>query len=278
MNASKTVASKVKPRSTSFGSPLLTFNGGPLISSPDVINIYWGSYWSTAAAQSFISTIEAFVTFAISADPQSLITRLQEYYGGATGFTLTPGIHDQVVILTDDPPNPVDDVQIQQRLLSLISAGTVKPSTANTLYRFMFPSGTVITGNQIGIGSSCVDFCGYHNSIGTDQFGGPFYGVLPYQDCSGCFAIANDLIKSTTVVWWHEIAEALTDPVVGNGWVDNSTGNEIGDICEGTNEVVTQTTAGLALVSRKLVTATAPSYTSPGPSTDANGVSTGSGV
>ena len=52
---------------------------------------------------------------------------------------------------------------------------------------------------------------------------------MPYPDCSGCVGSlsAIDALTSTSS---HELCEAITDPVPGQGWYDDQNG-EIGDIC-----------------------------------------------
>jgi hypothetical protein len=56
-----------------------------------------------------------------------------------------------------------------------------------------------------------------------------FYGVLPYPDCSGCQG-GLDPLAALTSTSSHEIAEAITDPIPGSGWYDDTYG-EVGDPC-----------------------------------------------
>jgi len=73
--------------------------------------------------------------------------------------------------------------------------------------------------------ASCSNFCGYHYEIN----GTIFYAVMPYPDCSGC-AGATAVVDALTSTSSHELCEAITDPVPGQGWYDDRNG-EIGDIC-----------------------------------------------
>jgi hypothetical protein len=52
---------------------------------------------------------------------------------------------------------------------------------------------------------------------------------MPFPGCSGCTGNVRlfDALTSTTS---HELCEAITDPVPGQGWYDDNNG-EIGDIC-----------------------------------------------
>jgi hypothetical protein len=73
--------------------------------------------------------------------------------------------------------------------------------------------------------SSCVNFCGYHNDIDGEIF----YAVMPYPECEGCSA-DMPVLDALTVTISHELCEAITDPIPGQGWYDDHNG-EIADIC-----------------------------------------------
>jgi hypothetical protein len=59
--------------------------------------------------------------------------------------------------------------------------------------------------------------------------GSIYYAVMPYPLCAGCLGgqAAFDALTGTIS---HELSEAITDPIPGNGWYDDKNG-EIGDIC-----------------------------------------------
>ena len=73
---------------------------------------------------------------------------------------------------------------------------------------------------------SCQAFCGYHNDIA----GRISYAVMPYPGCGGCTGGLStlDALTSTSS---HELCEAITDPVPGQGWYDDPGNAEIGDLC-----------------------------------------------
>jgi hypothetical protein len=98
----------------------------------------------------------------------------------------------------------------------------VAKPTPSSLYYVFLPPGVSVTKDG---GASCSSFCGYHDAIG----GQVFYAVMPYPDCSGCTGglSALDALTATTS---HELCEAITDPIPGQGWYDDKNG-EIGDIC-----------------------------------------------
>jgi hypothetical protein len=56
-----------------------------------------------------------------------------------------------------------------------------------------------------------------------------FYAVMPYPGCTGCTG-SLDTFTALTSTSSHELCEAITDAIPGQGWYDDSNG-EIGDIC-----------------------------------------------
>jgi hypothetical protein len=104
-----------------------------------------------------------------------------------------------------------------------ISTNSAFPQPSqNTLYFvYLPPNVKVVQGGS----SSCQAFCGYHSDISSQIF----YAVMPYPGCAGCTGTLTtfDALTSTSS---HELCEAITDPIPGQGWYDDNNG-EIGDIC-----------------------------------------------
>jgi hypothetical protein len=118
-----------------------------------------------------------------------------------------------------------------------VSSGAFPAPNANTLYVLWFPASTTIT---LDGAASCQTFLGYHNSTTVTPPGGSntvvSYAVLPR---------CQTTISGLTFDASHEIAEAATDPHVGNNQVgfylpmgnndalawDLIGGGEIGDLC-----------------------------------------------
>jgi hypothetical protein len=205
--------------------PLLSYNGGPLLANVEVTTIYWGSAWNN---DPLMAQLEAFFDFIVTS---SLIDQLAEY--SVPGFTIGPGKHVACAMAASEPGATVDDSTIQAELQGWIASGLVPSPDANSLYFVFTPPGTTVTMQGA---SSCQQFCGYHSTVNGDS--GPFYAVMPYLTCAAC-AFGSDLLSSNTIVASHELCEGITDPGAGTGWVDNNTGNEIGDICEGSNKTIT---------------------------------------
>jgi len=210
------VPGQVKPAAP---SARLVYNNGPLLTSVQVFTVFWGSAWQQSPLSDTAQNINAFFDYILTS---SLIDQLAEY--SVQGQTIGHGSHvGTVTLTTSDPGTSVDDSAIQQMLNNNIASNSAFPQpTANTLYFVYLPSGVTVTA---GGSSSCSSFCGYHDAIN----GQLFYAVMPYPDCSGCSAnlATFDALTATSS---HELCEAITDPVPGQGWYDQTNG-EIGDIC-----------------------------------------------
>lgn len=199
--------------------PKLTYRGGPLLSAVQVFTFFWGSAWQRGAQAGLVQEVNRFFDFVVTS---ALLDQLAEY--SVPDTAIGHGSRAGTKTLTDAPPgSSVTDGAVQQLIQRELAADTSIPQpSANTLYFVYLPPGTSST---LGSGSSCVNFCGYHSDVN----GSIFYAVMPYPDCSGCLGAQSD-IDALTSTSSHELCEAITDPVPGQGWYDDANG-EIGDIC-----------------------------------------------
>jgi hypothetical protein len=194
-----------------------TYRGGPLLSNVEVLNIFWGKNWPTTLANT-MENIDNFTDFIVTS---SYINQLQEY--GVPNHPIGFGQHANSYIVTDALLPPLlPDLLIRRMITKRITNGIFIPPNPNTLYFVYLPPGVKV---QAGFGLSCLNFCGYHDAIGSQIY----YAVIPYPDCSPCRK-GMPIFNALTVVASHELAEAITDPKPGTGWYDNTYG-EIGDIC-----------------------------------------------
>ena len=121
----------------------------------------------------------------------------------------------------------VQDADLQKLLSDSISAGSLPKPDSETLYVMFLPDGVTV---QLGQDASCQTFCGYHSNFSLSDGSNVFYAILPFPSCSGCMGSLATPLDSLTAITSHEISEAVTDPIPGNGWYDDANG-EIGDIC-----------------------------------------------
>ena len=203
--------------------PHLTYHGGPLLTNVEVFTIFWGAAWQDPAQVGLVNQVNQFFDFILTS---SLLDLLAEY--GVPGKAIGHGKRTGTKTITASEPGggtgTIDDTGIQQALQGWIADGTVPQPTANSLYFLYFPPGVTIT---LQGQASCQVFCGYHNVVG----GNVYYAVEPYITCAGC--TFGQIIDSLTKVSSHELCEAITDPAL-TGWIDDNSGNEIGDICNST--------------------------------------------
>jgi hypothetical protein len=205
-------------RIAAAATPQLTYRAGPLLTAVEVFTVFWGAEWEKVAQSAIAANMNLFFDYILTS---TLMDQLGEY--SVPGKSIGHGKRTGTLTLTSPAPNAsVQDSAIQELLQQEIAAKNLPAPGANSLYFFFLPPGVQVV--QSG-SASCVDFCGYHDATR----GNIFYAVMPYPGCSGCTGGLSftDALTSTTS---HELCEAITDPVPGQGWYDDSNG-EIGDIC-----------------------------------------------
>lgn len=196
----------------------LVYNNGPLIANAQVFTIFWGTAWQQGASAGMIAEVNSFFDYILSS---ALIDQLAEY--SVPGYQIGHGKDIGTITLTSpDVSKTVDDAAIQQMIQNQISAGKLPTPGPDLIYFVFLPSGVTVTQ---GGSASCQVFCGYHDAIKNQTF----YAVMPFPDCSGC-ASGLPSFEALTVTASHELCEAITDPIPGDGWYDSQNG-EIGDIC-----------------------------------------------
>jgi hypothetical protein len=199
--------------------PQLTYRGGPLIPAVQVFTFFWGAGWLQDPAQGLVQPINQFFDSILTS---SLVDQLAEY--SVPGSSIGHGARIGTLTVTTGPASAsVTDADVQQFVQQQVASGMGVPQpTANSLYYVYLPPGVSVS---LDGGASCTTFCGYHSDINSQIF----YAVMPYPDCTGCtggIAVLDALTSTSS----HELCEAITDPVPGQGWYDDANG-EIGDIC-----------------------------------------------
>jgi hypothetical protein len=199
-------------------APHLTYRKGPLLTAVQVFTVFWGAAWQQAPNSNLITQLNGFFDFILTSQ---LMDRLAEY--SVPGQSIVHGSRIGSNVLASPAPGAsVQDSAIQQFLQKEIAAHTLPAPTSNTLYFVYLPSGVqVVQGGS----ASCQSFCGYHDTFGNNIF----YAVEPYPGCAGCTG-GLSVFDALTTTSSHELCEAITDPIPGQGWYDDANG-EIGDIC-----------------------------------------------
>jgi hypothetical protein len=198
--------------------PRLTYRGGPLLPAVQVFNFFWGVTWEQGPLATLVQQINQFSDFVVTSP---LIDQLAEY--GVPGTKIGPGSRTGAIILSTDPPPKIADADIQTLIQQELTSDAAVPQPGpSSLYFVFLPPGVTVT---LDGAASCSNFCGYHSDIN----GTIFYAVMPYPDCTGCLG-GLPLLDALTSTTSHELCEAITDPIPGQGWYDDQNG-EIGDIC-----------------------------------------------
>lgn len=196
----------------------LTYRGGPLLTAVEVFTIFWGAAWQQSTNSAAMNQMNQFFDYILTSP---LMDQLSEY--SVSGKTIGHGSRIGTTVITSPAPGAtVPDSAIQSMIQQEINGGTLPAANANTLYFVFLPDGVTV---EQGGSASCQAFCGYHDSFGNNIY----YAVMPYPGCSGCtggLAVLDALTSTSS----HELCEAITDPIPGEGWYDDTNG-EIGDIC-----------------------------------------------
>ena len=244
----------------------MAFISGPLISNVNVVPVFW-TYSGKTVDSNVTSWAPAYLSALVDSPYLDL---LAEYSTGGQSVTRGTTSPPYTITPTTATGATVADKSITKELAAQVTAGMLPPVTndaagkANTLYVIFFPPGVTIT--DPGGAASCTVYCGYHGS-GTSGGKTYLYAVIPdlsqvqtYTRSDGgtvtepCgYGCAYQAKTKPEVEWFngtisHELAEAVSDPVGGNGWYDNANqdydcggslstsqpgGGEIGDVCVG---------------------------------------------
>lgn len=212
--------------------PTLQNNGGPIMKNPVVVAITWSSDPSEATLQSFVDNLGA-----------------TQYWSAAVGEygvgPITSGAMNHVSITTAAPASLQDsDLQNMVTTNAGKTAGWPAP-TADTIYAFMLPPGTLLYQQGTGAG---MDACsqhigGYHSELAVGSVNAE-YAVVPR--CTFSSFPNNTAEQDTTMSMSHELAESATDPLTNSnpGYIGFDQdhfaydwflefSDENGDACEG---------------------------------------------
>lgn len=207
--------------------PQVVSGGGPILTAPRVVPIFYPGYTHKAEVLDYLSKI---------GDTPYWSANVSEYGVGK----LTAG--DPIELTGETAPTSLSDDDIKAFLVSRLDGthtefGTPDPQTIYTLF---YPSTTTITlgGGFGGQNESCQSFGGYHDAV---SIGGTYtaYAVIP--ECKNFGGLTGVNVLSSTSS--HEWIEAATDPHPTNdpafGQVDDDHlawtfflgGGETGDMC-----------------------------------------------
>jgi hypothetical protein len=201
------------------GAENATNGGGPVLGNDDwgapIYTVFWGSYWSTSAGQSYAAELEKSINSTLYFSPY--LDGLHQY--GISNPAGVPGSGTVEVFNNSDPANGFTQNDVHNVALNAIANQGIPESDTFTNQGIVFvitpPGATYSNPNVIGLHSDTTD-----NSVPNDS-DDVVYGWLN----------SNSLDSFTTVLS-HETAEAMTDPH-GDAWqVDPRNGSNWNEICD----------------------------------------------
>ena len=180
---------------------------GSQIAVPEVTNVYLGAFWGDRGLVDGFGKALVENGYLDPLKQLSYGTGPGSFRGAIDGPVLSPG-------------TTFSDADAQSTVRSMLDHGTLQ-ANANSLFMLILPDGvtSVLSGDE-----SCAQFCGYHEAFDYNGLE-VAYAVLPSSLCQPCGGLIGDF----TAVYAHEVAEAVTDKVPGQGWVA-ADGEENGDL------------------------------------------------
>lgn len=216
----------------------LTYNGGTVETVPKTYLIFWGWSGSLDLTADPYGVAPYMVKFFQAMPASSWLNTVTQYYqniGGQEYVTNPAGQFGGAAYDSATVPSTYTDADVQNEAIKY--ANTSLGYDVNANYIVITPHRHTI----VGFDSAPDYFCAYHSAVYTTH-GWLSYTVFPYLPDSGhsgydCGAgSANPtsskagILDGISVVGGHEEAEAMTDAVPNNGWLD-ATGYEIADKC-----------------------------------------------
>jgi len=225
----------------------LTYHGGVVQTTPEVVIVYWGSQWGSLGTDGFPTSDGAHLAsvqkafFSSVGDHQWVNSTRQ--YCAATSCTSAQyakwAITDLVgnrTWLDGDTAAPSRPTQSQLAAEAVKAANYVKNTLGLTPTKYQYIIDTASGNNASGFGTQ---YCAWHisTSYGSGQIA---YTNMPYvpdagSSCGAGFvktgtANVDSATQGVTIVGGHEWAETITDEFPNGGWLDSS-GAENGDKC-----------------------------------------------
>lgn len=203
----------------------LTFHGGKVLASPNVVPVYVGAYWQTAEGKRDRARNDAALA-ALVKDPGQ--TALWKEYGGGAGTTsasqVLAGVQGE--LFSQEDVEALVEAQVRE--------GNFDSSDPERIFTLVLPPGAVLedegASSEHGLG-------GFHGNVETADGRPVYYAVVVYSqrtaDGLNGIDFTGKPIDNVTITESHEITEVVTDPDVGQAiesgdprflaWYDDAT-------------------------------------------------------
>jgi len=203
----------------------LTFHGGKVLRSPDVVPVYVGAYWQTLEGKRDRARNDAAMA-ALVMDPGQ--TAIWKEYGAGPGTTSL----SRVIAGASHRDWSKEDVEALVQ--AQVRAGNLDASDPERVFTLVLPPGATL---RDGEASSTDGLGGFHGNVTAPDGHPVYYAVVVYSQRSGDRVNGIDFtgtpIDNVTITESHEVTEAVTDPDVGLaiqngdprslGWYDDTT-------------------------------------------------------
>ena len=228
--------------------PGFGYQGGPIISNPQVRASFWGATWSDANHGPRRTNLIQFIQDFLASDYMNILSQ----YGVGSGA----GKCGTWLGTTDLPTaaGQISDTDIHTSIQSMIDAGTLpEPASPSNMALLIFLDETIeINDSNMGI-LMCEPqhdtAFGYHFFFTTKAGNKFYYSVVPGlddnclrescpQDNACSLHLSETQEQRQTQVASHEFSEMVTDPEI-SAWRDPNTGAENGDNCNGQSGTIT---------------------------------------
>jgi len=205
-------------------------SSGIFLTAPIVVGVYWPG--AQSPDYRVHTLFPDFVTDVFNEPYWGAV--MPQYVGSAHGTYLKSVDINTLLTLTQS--TTVQARSIGAELVAQQKAGVLPApdSQGNTIYVVHFPPGITIT--DATIGTSCVNFCAYHDyylDFSEPRYF-PFIVMPDISQNAGCQAGCGSgtPFDRYTEVLSHELFESVSDPY-GTGWVNTCVQEEeIADVCE----------------------------------------------
>jgi hypothetical protein len=211
--------------STNIETGHLTFHGGKVLHSPDVVPVYLGRYWLTPQGIADRAHNDAALAALVKDPGQTGIWR--QYRGG-------PGTTSPSQVLSSVNRGTFTKTDVEALVEAQVRSGALDTGDPERVFTLVLPPGAVLRDGDI---SSRNGLGGFHGNV-TARDGHPvYYAVVTYSQRTGRAVNGIDFtgrpMDNVSICESHEITEAVTDPDVGLaithddahylGWYDDTT-------------------------------------------------------
>jgi hypothetical protein len=199
------------------GGSSLIDHGGPVMTAPNVVCIFWGFGTGT----SYTTAMQNFRNSGMY--PYNRM--LSQYRSAGLNASTNMGGSANDKFDTTTPPQNVTDATVQAEVKKYFSGA----EDTNTIYQVYIPATSYSSdGSSTSCGGPSLAYCAYHGHF-TDGSRDVKYSIEPYPSCSGCASAGFNDNQNANHFAIHESREAISDPDL-NAWFDRR-GNEADDKC-----------------------------------------------